>query len=99
MSKQNENKRIEEKEIINKEEILPQENLAENRVEDIPKDVKFENSNVKKEEGEKIPDYFISAPKTNKEAVFGVKNGRTYKRIDAFTGVYTDTGEGLDLRK
>ena len=60
--------------------------------------VVFTNPDYKPEEKEKIPNYFVEPPKSQKQAEFGVKNGRTYKKLDDYHGLYTDTGEVFRLK-
>lgn len=60
--------------------------------------VEFTNPDFKPEEKEKVPAYFVEPPKPQKEAEFGVKNGRTYKKLDEYYGLYTDTGETFRLK-
>ena len=60
--------------------------------------VVFTNPDYKPEEKEKIPNYFVEPPKSQKQAEFGVKNGRTYKKVDDYHGFYTDTGEVFRLK-
>ena len=61
--------------------------------------VVFTNPDYKPEEKEKIPNYFVEPPKSQKQAEFGVKNGRTYKKVDDYHGLYTDTGEVFRLSR
>lgn len=58
----------------------------------------FKNPDFRAEEKEKVPPYFVEPPKPQKQAEFGVKNGRTYKKIDEYHGLYTDTGEVFRLK-
>ncbi len=60
--------------------------------------VVFTNPDFKPEEKEKVPTYFVEPPKPQKEVEFGVKNGRTYKKLDEYYGLYTDTGEIFRLK-
>ena len=60
--------------------------------------VVFKNPDFRAEEKEKVPPYFVEPPKKQKESDFGVKNGRLYKKIDEYHGLYTDTGEVFRLK-
>lgn len=77
-----------------------EENKEENLIDTEEKQEKvvFTNPDYKPEEKEKIPNYFVEPPKSQKQAEFGVKNGRTYKKVDDYHGLYTDTGEVFRLK-
>lgn len=60
--------------------------------------VVFKNPDFRAEEKEKVPPYFVEPPKKQKESDFGVKNGRLYKKVDEYHGLYTDTGEMFKLK-
>lgn len=85
-----------------KEESLidAEENKEENLIDTEEKQDKvvFKNPDFRAEEKEKVPPYFVEPPKKQKESSFGVKNGRTYKKIDEYHGLYTDTGEVFRLK-
>lgn len=86
----------------NKEENLidTEKNKEENLIDTEEKQDKvvFKNPDFRAEEKEKVPPYFVEPPKKQKESDFGVKNGRTYKKIDEYHGLYTDTGEVFRLK-
>lgn len=84
-----------EKQVIDVEE-NKEENLID--TEEKQEKVVFTNPDYKPEEKEKIPNYFVEPPKSQKQAEFGVKNGRTYKKVDDYHGLYTDTGEVFRLK-
>lgn len=83
-------------------EVKEENNIVENTInqdDDIPEKVIFANPDSKKDEIEKIPSEFIEIPQSiNKDAEFGVKDGRPYKKVDDFRGIYTDTGEIFRLK-
>lgn len=85
----------EQKEIVDTEK-KQEDNLID--IEEKQEKVVFTNPDYKPEEKEKVPDYFVEPPKPQKQAEFGVKNGRTYKKIDEYHGLYTDTGEVFRLK-
>lgn len=93
-------KENEEKQVIDVEN---KEATIEKQVELIDTEEKqdkvvFTNPDFKPEEKEKVPNYFVEPPKPQKEVEFGVKNGRTYKKLDEYYGLYTDTGETFRLK-
>ena len=92
--------KIEDKQVIdveNKEATIEkQAELVD--TEEKQEKVVFTNPDYKPEEKEKIPNYFAELPKSQKQAEFGVKNGRTYKKVDDYHGLYTDTGEVFRLK-
>lgn len=111
MTKNKENKEQIEEQVVDKEnkeatteeqkEIVDTEKKQEDNLIDIEEKqekVAFTNPDYKPEEKEKVPDYFVEPPKPQKQAEFGVKNGRTYKKIDEYHGLYTDTGEVFRLK-
>lgn len=85
----------EQKEIVDTEK-KQEDNLID--IEEKQEKVVFTNPDYKPEEKERVPDYFVEPPKLQKQAEFGVKNGRTYKKIDEYRGLYTDTGEVFRLK-
>ena len=84
----------------NEEQVIDVENKEENLIDTEEKQDKvvFKNPDFRAEEKEKVPPYFVEPPKPQKQAEFGVKNGRTYKKIDEYHGLYTDTGEVFRLK-
>ena len=94
---------IENKDNIKENEekqVIDIENKEENLIDTEEKQDKvvFKNPDFRAEEKEKVPAYFVEPPKPQKQAEFGVKNGRTYKKIDEYHGLYTDTGEVFRLK-
>ena len=85
-----------------KEESLidTEENKEENLIDTEEKQDKvvFKNPDFRAEEKEKVPPYFVEPPKKQKESDLGVKNGRLYKKVDEYHGLYTDTGEMFKLK-
>lgn len=77
-----------------------EENKEENLIDTEEKQDKvvFKNPDFRAEEKEKVPAYFVEPPKKQKESDFGVKNGRLYKKVDEYHGLYTDTGEMFKLK-
>lgn len=77
-----------------------EENKEENLIDTEEKQDKvvFKNPDFRAEEKEKVPPYFVEPPKKQKESDFGVKNGRLYKKVDEYHGLYTDTGEMFKLK-
>lgn len=111
MAKNKENKEQIEEQVIdveNKEATIEkqaelidtEENKEESLIDTEEKQDKvvFKNPDFRAEEKEKVPPYFVEPPKPQKQAEFGVKNGRTYKKIDEYHGLYTDTGEVFRLK-
>lgn len=77
-----------------------EENKEENLIDTEEKQDKvvFKNPDFRAEEKEKVPPYFVEPPKKQKESDFGVKNGRLYKKVDEYHGLYTDIGEMFKLK-
>lgn len=104
MAKNKEKNEEQVTEIENKEKIEEQvkdiENKEENLIDTEEKQDKvvFKNPDFRAEEKEKVPPYFVEPPKKQKESDFGVKNGRLYKKVDEYHGLYTDTGEMFKLK-
>lgn len=85
----------EQKEIVDTEK-KQEDNLID--IEEKQEKVVFKNPDFRTEEKEKVPPYFVEPPKKQKESDFGVKNGRLYKKVDEYHGLYTDTGEMFKLK-
>ena len=85
----------EQKEIVDTEK-KQEDNLID--IEEKQDKVVFKNPDFRAEEKEKVPPYFVEPPKKQKESDFGVKNGRLYKKVDEYHGLYTDTGEMFKLK-
>ena len=85
----------EQKEIVDTEK-KQEDNLID--TEEKQDKVVFKNPDFRAEEKEKVPPYFVEPPKKQKESGFGVKNGRLYKKVDEYHGLYTDTGEMFKLK-
>ena len=85
----------EQKEIVDTEK-KQEDNLID--TEEKQDKVVFKNPDFTPEEKEKVPPYFVEPPKKQKESDFGVKNGRLYKKVDEYHGLYTDTGEMFKLK-
>lgn len=85
----------EQKEIVDTEK-KQEDNLID--IEEKQEKVVFKNPDFRAEEKEKVPPYFVEPPKKQKESDFGVKNGRLYKKVDEYHGLYTDTGEMFKLK-
>lgn len=62
-------------------------------------DNKLMNPVVISQEKEDIPKGFISIKSNPKKKTIGSKNGRMYKVINEFYGVWLDNGEAFELKK